>query len=266
MTRPTVLVVDDHPAALEALAAPLRERYAVRTAGTVAAALAALAGASCVVLDLLLDAPATELHRALHDTRTPVVVVSGLESTAAQQVAAVWGWPALEKPVSPDALTAAVEAALETRPMPDTSPDASGERTTMAPPPAALPAPRPVPADADSSPPIAQTDARAAIVDMLTRRILRGVVALAIAGLTVWGDSIGHPVSGVTVAVLGAMGMGVDAVLAATRKRPGATAAAGAALLALALAGDATGAGQLGTLAAVGVAGATALVDRAVRS
>jgi hypothetical protein len=191
-------------------------------------------------------------------------VVSGLESTAAQQVAAVWGWPALEKPVSPEPLLAAVEAALETRPMPDTSPDASGERTTMTPP--ALPAPPPVPADADSSPPIAQTDARAAIVDMLTRRILRGVVALAIAGLTVWGDSIGHPVSGVTVAVLGAMGMGVDAVLAATRKRPGATAAAGAALLALALAGDATGAGQLGTLAAVGVAGATALVDRAVRS
>lgn len=263
MTRPTVLVVDDHPAALEALAAPLRERYAVRTAGTVATALAALAGVSCVVLDLLLDAPATALHRALHDARTPVVVVSGLESTAAQQVAAVWGWPALPKPVSPEPLLAAVEAALETRPMPDTSPDASGERTTMAPP-APLPEPPAVPVD--SSPPIAQTDPRVAVVDLVSRRILRGLVALAIAGLTVWGDSTGHPVSGVTVAVLGALGMGVDAAVAAARRRPGATAAGGAALLALALAGDATGAGQLGTLAAVGVAGATALVDRAVRS
>jgi CheY-like chemotaxis protein len=199
VTRPTILVVDDHPAALEALAAPLRERYAVRTAGTVAAALAALAGVSCVVLDLLLDAPATELHRALHDTRTPVVVVSGLESTAAQQVAAVWGWPALEKPVSPEPLLAAVEAALETRPMPDTSPDASGERTTMAPPPA-LPAPPPVPADADSSPPIAQTDARVAVVDLLSRRILRGLCSLAIVGLTVWGDRTGNPATPAAVA------------------------------------------------------------------
>jgi CheY-like chemotaxis protein len=265
VTRPTILVVDDHPAALEALAAPLRERYAVRTAGTVAAALAALAGVSCVVLDLLLDAPATELHRALHDTRTPVVVVSGLESTAAQQVAAVWGWPALEKPVSPEPLLAAVEAALETRPMPDTSPDASGERTTMAPPPA-LPAPPPVPADADSSPPIAQTDARVAVVDLLSRRILRGLCSLAIVGLTVWGDRTGHPVDGVTVTALALLGMGASAAVNAVRKRPGATAAGVAGLLALAVAGDAGQLGELGTMAAVGVAGATALVDRAVRS
>ena len=263
MTRPTVLVVDDHPAALEALAAPLRERYAVRTAGTVAAALAALAGASCVVLDLLLDAPATALHRALHDTRTPVVVVSGLESTAAQQVAAVWGWPALEKPVSPDALTAAVEAALETRPMSDTSPDASGERTTMAPP-APLPEPPAVPVD--SSPPIAQTDPPVAVVDLLSRRILRGLCSLAIVGLTVWGDRTGHPVDGVTVTALALLGMGASAAVNAVRKRPGATAAGAAGLLALALAGDAGQLGELGTMAAVGVAGATALVDRAVRS
>ena len=266
MTRPAVLVVDDHPAALEALAAPLRERYAVRTAGTVATALAALAGVSCVVLDLLLDAPATALHRALHDARTPVVVVSGLESTAAQQVAAVWGWPALEKPVSPEPLLAAVAAALETRPMSDTSPDASGERTTMAPPPALPAPPPPVPADADSSPPIAQTDARVAVVDLLSRRILRGLCSLAIVGLTVWGDRTGHPVDGVTVTALALLGMGASAAVAAARRRPGATAAGAAGLLALALAGDAGQLGELGTMAAVGVAGATALVDRAVRS
>lgn len=118
------------------------------------------------------------------------------------------------------------------------------------------------PARTPSNAPL-HADARVAVADLITRRVLRGGVAIAIAWLTIRGDATGHPVSGITVAVLGALGMGASALRDAATKRPGATAAGGAGLVLLALAGDVYGVGELGTVAAGGVAAATALIDQA---
>lgn len=260
MTLAVALVVDDHAAALDALAYALRDRYEVLVAATVREALAVLARLTpaVVVLDLLLDAPAAALHRELLLRDLPVVVVSGIEGDAAQALARVWGVPALLKPVTDHDLLTAVQRATratttETPPMPDDNP----QRATVAPPEPIAPDAR-MPSDAPL-----HADPVVARADLLSRRILRGVVSLLIGGLTLYGMRTGHPVDGVTVAVLGALGMGPDALAAAARKRPGATVAGGGALLALALAGDVYGVGGLGELAAGGVAAATALVDRA---
>lgn len=116
-------------------------------------------------------------------------------------------------------------------------------------------------ARAPSSPPY--VDAGVAKVDLISRRLLRGVCALVIAYLTYHGDATGHPVSGVTVAVIGALGMGLAAAADAARKRPGLTAAGGAGLVLVALLGELVDVHELGSAAALGVAGVTALVDRA---
>lgn len=247
------LVVDDHPASRAALAAGLD----AREAGTVAEALAALLDGrpSVVVLDLCLDAPAGELHDALSAARIPVVLVSGLDCDDAARVALARGWICLAKPCTHDTLTAALRAALESRTVID--PDRPTIVPDLPPPPRAV-APERIPSDAPlhADPSVARTD-------LVTRRALRGLVALLIGALTVWGDLRGHPVSGVTVAVLGALGMGATAIRDAAVKRPGTTAAGGALLLALGIGGDLSGVSELGTLAATGVAAATALVDRA---
>lgn len=73
----------------------------------------------------------------------------------------------------------------------------------------------------------------------------------------------GHPVSAVTVVVLGALGMGVAAAVEAAKKRPGVTAAGGAGLVALALGGTALDLPDAGSVAALGAAAVTALVDHA---
>lgn len=254
----SVLVVDDHESAAEGLAVPLRGRYAVTVARTVAGALAALAATafSVVVLDLALDVDASPLHRELLLRETPVVVVSGIEADAARGMARVWRASALLKPVTDEELLSAVALAAarsnppETPTMPDPTP--------AAPPEPALPppAPAPIPSDAPLHP-----DPGVARADLLSRRILRGSVALIIALLTVYGDSTGHPVGGVTVAILGALGMGVEAVAAAAKKRPGVTAAGGAGLVLLALGGDVANVPEMGAVAAVGVSAATAMVD-----
>lgn len=250
MTRATILVVDDHDASRAALAAALRERYEVQDVATVSAALAALPSADAVVLDLVLDDPVNMLVDVLAARGVPVVVVSGLEPDAAAELAACHGWSALAKPVAPDTLNAAVAAALEP-PMPENT-DA---RSTMAPP--------PPPREVTSAPPIALTDPSVARVDLITRRALRALCALLITGLTVWGDSTGHPVSGVTVAALGLLGVGAAAGVDAVRRRPAASLVGGAGLLLLALAGSVAHVDGPGTLAAMLVAGATATVDRA---
>lgn len=259
-----VLVVEDHDLVRLSLAAPLRPLYDVAEAATVSAALALLSPTSprvdACVLDLRLDEPAAALHRELLLQRTPVVVVSGLSVEAAHDMGCVWGAAVLLKPVTDEALTAALDAALEKRPMPDQQPP---DRTTQAPPePPALPAPSAVPA-AESAPPSSSLHPAVAIAEMITRRGARLAVAGMIAYLTLRGDASGHPLSAVTVTVLGALGMGVDAFIAAAKKRPGLTALGGAGLVALALAGSATQTQELGSLAAFGVVGATALVDRA---
>jgi hypothetical protein len=151
-------------------------------------------------------------------------------------------------------------------PDPDSNPDTSARHTLMPGPISPrVETPPGVEAAATprSSPPIALTDPRVAIVDLQTRRLLRGLCALLIAGLTVYGDATGHPVSGVTVAVLGLLGVGTTSAVEAARKRPGATAAGGAALLLVSLLGDLVDVRELGSMAAFGVGGAVALVDRA---
>lgn len=259
-----VLVVEDHDLVRLSLAAPLRPLYDVAEAATVSAALALLAPTSprvdACVLDLRLDEPAAALHRELLLQRTPVVVVSGLSVEAAHDMGCVWGAAVLLKPVTDEALTAALDAALEKRPMPDQPPP---DRTTQAPPePPALPAPSAVPA-AESAPPSSSLHPAVAIAEMITRRGARLASAAIIAWLIYHGDTSGHPLSGVAVASLSALGMGAEAFAAAVRKRPGATAAGVAGLVTLALVGEATQVGELGSLAAFGVVGATALVDRA---
>lgn len=249
MTQPRILIIDDNDAARATISAVLRERYIVGEAPSVAAALAALSvsphGFAAVVLDLRLDAPCAPLHARLDALQVPVLVVSGLDEAAVRDAAESHGWAHVVKPAEPGALLAAVEAILE-RP-------AVVERA-------------PVPVDVEaarslSSPPY--SDPSVARVDLLSRRALRGVCALAIAALTVYGDATGHPVSGVTVAVLGALGMGATAAVDAARKRPGATALGGAGLMLLALGGQVVDVQGLGSAAALGVAGVTALVDRA---
>ena len=90
MTTPAVLIVEDHPSAALGLAHPLRERFDVLLASTVAEAVAVLrrVAVAAVVLDLGLDADASPLHRELILRGTPVVVVSGLEADAARTIAA----------------------------------------------------------------------------------------------------------------------------------------------------------------------------------
>lgn len=253
------LVVDDHAAALDALAYALRDRYEVLVAATVREALAVLARLTpaVVVLDLLLDAPAAALHRELLLRDLPVVVVSGIEGDAAQAIARVWGVPALLKPVTDHDLLSAVQRATratttETPPMPDDNP-----RATVAPPEPIAPDAR-TPSDAPLS-----ADPSVARADLLSRRVLRGVCAILIAALTAYGDATGHPVSAVTVITIGALGMGVSAALDAAKKRPGVTAVGGAGLAVLALGGTLLELPDVGAAAALGAAAVTALVDHA---
>ena len=277
MTAPTVLVVDDHAAVRDALAEDLRGAFEVLTASTVPGAIDALkrhASIACVVLDLLLREPAAPLHRELVACGKPVVIVSGLESEAANTIARVYGWQCLAKPVAHEPLNRAVQTALENH---VTTPQESPrERVTLvpmgddapAPAPDALPAPPNTPTSpaGGSGAPLAGVHPAVAIVDMITRRVVRLAAAAMIAWLIYRGDASGHPLSGIAVASLSALGMGAESFAAAVRKRPGATAAGVAGLVTLALVGEATQVAELGNLAAFGVVGATALVDRAVRA
>lgn len=261
----SVLVVEDHEGAALGLAAPLRDRYEVTVARTVAEALAALAATAfaAVVLDLLLDAPAAELHRELLVRRTPVVVVSGLEADAARTIAQVWGAPLLLKPPTDTEILAAVDrAAARNAPTETpTMPDAPPHTPTMAPPPpdAPLPAPASAP-DLDSVSPLAATDPGVAIAEARLRTVRRVVASLALTGLTVLFELRGHTVPLPVVVALTALGIGVAGAVSALRKRPGVAAGGAAGLALLALGGDLLGVGGAGTLAALG-AGAIPVVD-----
>ncbi len=260
----TVLVIDDHPAALAGLAHPLRERFEVIVASTVAEALAALrrVAVAAVVLDLLLDVPPTQLYRELLLRGTPVVVVSGIEGDAARAFAQIWGAPALLKPVADNDLLAAVTDAaarntsLETPPMPD-----DPQRATMAPPApdAPLPAP-PVAPDGDSVSPLAATNPAVAIAEAKYRTQRRVAATLCLTGLAVLFELRGHTVPLPLVIGITALGIGLSGALAALKKRPGVAAGGAAGLLALALGGTALGLDEASTLATLG-AGAIPVVD-----
>lgn len=269
MSRP-VLVVDDHESAAEGLAVPLRGRYAVTVARTVAGALAALAATafSVVVLDLALDVDASPLHRELLLRETPVVVVSGIEADAARGMARVWRASALLKPVTDEELLSAVASAAarshppETPTMPDPAP--APHAPTLAPPPPDPPLPPPpaVPAG-DSVSPLAATNERVAIRDMETRRRLRLAMGLCVTGLTVLFELRGHAVPGWLVAALTVIALGVEGGLSSLRKRPAVAGGGAAALVALAVGGGMLGSHEAELVAALG-AGAIPVVDEAV--
>jgi DNA-binding NarL/FixJ family response regulator len=263
-----VLVVDDHPTALAGLVYPLRERFEVLVAATVAEALAVLrrVAVAAVVLDLVLDVPPTELHRELLLRGTPVVVVSGIEGDAARAFARIWGAPALLKPVADNDLLAAVTDAaarntsLETAPM-QTAPDDNPQRPTMAPPApdAPLPAPPAAP-DGDSVSPLAATNPQVAIAEARFRTIRRVVGTLCLTGLAVLFELRGHTMPVPLVIALTAFGLGFAGLESALRKRPGVAAGGAAGLALLALGGasfDLPGASLLASLGA----GAIPLVD-----
>jgi DNA-binding response OmpR family regulator len=258
----SVLVVDDHPAALAGLAHPLRGRFEVLVAATVAEALAVLRGpaaVAAVVLDLLLDVPPVELHRELLLRGTPVVVVSGIDGDAARVFARIWGAPALLKPVADNDLLAAVTAAARTSPG-DPMPDAT-HTPTMAPPPpdAPLPAPPPTP-DTDSVSPLAATHPQVAVAEAWSRTIRRSIATLAVTGLALYFESRGHVVPLPVVAALTVLGIGVSGALAALRKRPAVAAGGAGALALVALGGSLLDEGGASLLATLG-AGAIPLVD-----
>lgn len=263
---PAVLVVDDHPAALAGLAHPLRERFEVLLASTVAEAVAVLrrVAVAAVVLDLGLDADASPLHRELILRGTPVVVVSGLEADAARTIARVWGWPALLKPPAESDLLAAVTdaASRSTSPETPTMPDAPAHTPTMAPPPPdpPLPAPPATPADMDSVSPLAATDARVAIAEARYRTVRRVVASVCLTGLAVLYELRGHTVPLPLVIGLTALGIGLAGAVAAMKKRPGVAAGGAAVLVGLGAGGLALGLDEATTLATLG-AGALPVVD-----
>ena len=103
---------------------------------------------------------------------------------------------------------------------------------------------------------------RAQIHNDWSRRVKHTLIGAMIAGLTWYGQRTGHPVEWYVVAVLGALGVGPEAVKNALTARPKAAVAGVASLVALAVAGDALNVSQLGALSSLGVA-ALPFVDRA---
>ena len=155
MTR-AVLVVDDQPAvAASALHGLLAAGFDARAASSVETALAELAVSrpDAVVLDHHLgdgDA-AAPLRHALAALRLPVLVVSGLDSDRAREIAAAHGWPLILKPLTDGPLADAVGNLFTPHgdPMPDRdSPDPRPSLPPSMPPAPAVIAPReePLPA------------------------------------------------------------------------------------------------------------------------
>jgi FixJ family two-component response regulator len=120
-TAPTVVIVDDSPPVVDALALTLEaEGFAVAAYGSgteFLAALAALAGPLCVLLDVGLPVlNGYEVLAALGGAacRFPVILITGLvdESFSAQASAAgASGW--IRKPFDADRVLEAIRGALE---------------------------------------------------------------------------------------------------------------------------------------------------------
>lgn len=244
---PTVLVVDDVEASADAVAAMLRGAYHVTVARSVGDALAELAqsphGFLACVLDLALDAPSARLHDTLERLAVPVVVISGVEAERLAEVAAAhpdWRW--LAKPSEAAALLAALEQVVSASRPPS--------RRTRTPPRAvaqsrveggggggggadALTPPDGTPS---TRPPRSWPEAIEATVDKLTRRALRGGIALAMVKLQLAGRMSPEVLVGLTVCAVG-----VEAAVRSVRERKPAVAAAVLIPLVLGAAGRAAG-------------------------
>jgi two-component system response regulator FixJ len=126
MTAPAVLVVEDDPAARDSLVRLLQaEGHAVVAFGTAEALLAhpGLRGARCILADLRLGdgMSGEELLVALKAARVPVPVVmltAHADIPMAVRAMRAGAREFLEKPVPPEALLAAVAAALAEAPAP----------------------------------------------------------------------------------------------------------------------------------------------------
>lgn len=128
-------VIDDDPAAADAIARTLRESgREVRVSTSVTDALATLAAETpaAVVLDLVLGSDASALHAALVRRRLPVLLVSGAEPARLPEVAEPRGWRWLAKPCEPDALLTAVASLVEER-SPSDRPQSAASRGAVTP-------------------------------------------------------------------------------------------------------------------------------------
>ncbi|MGD8439979.1 MAG: response regulator [Holophagae bacterium] len=120
MARPRVLVVDDDPVLVEALASILRGRYDVATAANGSQALAAVRREppDLVILDVMMDhmSEGFDVARTLRgDDATsliPIIILTGVDRVYNLRMEIDESWvPAdryLEKPMLPDDLLAAV--------------------------------------------------------------------------------------------------------------------------------------------------------------
>lgn len=275
---PSLLVIEDDPLVRDTIVRTLRPHYDVHEASSVGTALTALrqAAPDVVVLDLCLDREASALHDALVRREIPVVLVSGRDPDHLPGVAEERGWPYLTKPVDPATLRATVASALADHPAPDrrTPTMPPGTRSTTPPPATASTTPDPVvPPEA---PPPASTSLRPAplpdtrsertqIHDAWSRRLKHVLVAAMVTFLAWRGSPPGHAIEWYIFAILGGLGMGTTGMVDALRKRPGTAVGGTAALVGLALLGDATGVRELTSAATLGVAGIPFLDDLVAR-
>lgn len=266
---PSVLLVDDNEVARDALRAALAPHFAVTESASVATALRSLRvnQFAAVVCDLCLDGDARPLHDELVDLRIPVVLVSGRDPEQLPAEAASRGWSYLAKPCDPDALVSMVRAVMargarvsRVTPMPHNAPAID---------PSASDRPTPVLAREEpaSVPPVSsighlghpaphrRADWHSSAKD--------SVIGLCITALALYGQKTGHPVDWYVIAILGALGVGTEALKSAVQKRPAAVGAGVAGLVGIAVLGDATDTSVLGAVSSLGVAALPA-VDRIV--
>lgn len=253
---PTLLVVDDVDASADAIAAMLRDGYAVTVAKSVNEALAALAmaphGFLACVLDLSLDAPSARLHEALERLAIPVVLVSGVEAEQLPEVAKAHDWGFLAKPFEASALIAAIEQRVSasrppsrrTRtpprpvaqsgvPNPFTLEPVGGVGGADATPPDGTPSARP-------STPVSWPAALDSVVDKLTRRALRGGIAVMMMKLQIAGKMTPELLIGLSLCAVG-----VEAAVRGLREKKPAVAAAVVIPLLLGAAGGLSGVGWI---------------------
>ena len=268
MPLPRLLVIEDDDAVRAAIVAALKNDFTLGEARDVVEAFAELAESApdVVVLDLVLgSAPTGRLHEALAKRVLPVLLVSGSDYTSLPKVAEERGWPFLAKPFTAESLRRNVLGLL---PPP--------RAATMPPPGRATKVPDAPAVEDDApraralTPPDAMPAAtgtrseRVEVVDMISRRLLRGFCA-GVVGLLIYAFELrGHSVPGTAITAITLLGFGPDALVSALKKKPAVAGGGAAALVAFALAGDLADVHLLEMVAALG-AGSLPVVDELAR-
>jgi len=271
MPLPRLLVIEDDDAVRAAIVAALKNDFALVEARDVVEAFAELAEAvpDVVVLDLVLgSAPTARLHEALAKRVLPVLLVSGSDYTSLPKVAEERGWPFLAKPFTAESLRRNVLGLLpQPRASPTTPPPGRATKVPEAP---AVEDDAPLPRARSLTPPDAMPAAtgtrseRVEVVDMISRRLLRGFCA-GVVGLLIYAFELrGHSVPGTAITAITLLGFGPDALVSALKKKPAVAGGGAAALVAFALAGDLADVHLLEMVAALG-AGSLPVVDELTR-